>query len=236
MARVSFESLPEYAVVGGTISGVLVVETDKPIDANRVTVTIRGSEVAQVRERRPQAAFNAGHQPTSQEIVQTLPFLEQNVLPASMGQVGPGTIRLPFSFTLPSDGPPSLSTSALPATRGRVFQRPDGCYVEYELEGRIDVPWWLDPIDRELIQVFGTRRVLGTVAPVRLAADGNQPAVLVDVDSPTLYPGQPLAGAFQISNPSGKHLRSITLGVQRCVHYSARNVPAESVAPERSVP
>ncbi|MCI4355506.1 MAG: hypothetical protein L3K06_09130 [Thermoplasmata archaeon] len=231
MARVSFESLPAYAVVGGVLAGTLVVETDKPLDAHSVTVALRGSECAQVRVRVP----TGQNRNATQELAQSVQFLEQTVLPATLGQVGPGTVRLPFSFTIPSDAPPSLSTTPLASTRGRLFHRPDGCFVEYELEGRVEVPWWISPMDRELLPVFSTRPVLGSVPAVRVPADGARPSVSVDADSPAVYPGQPVTGSFQISNPALKHLRSVTFGIQRLVQYSAQQASGEAIGPAFSV-
>ncbi len=226
MPRVSFESLPAYGFVGGTVAGVMVVETEKPIDANRVSVSLHGAEISQTTVSR-------GKQ--SEVITDRRPFLELNFVPATLGTVGPGPVRLPFSFTIPPASPPSIATHAVSPTRGRIFRRPNGLYVEYELEGRIDVPWWVDPIDREVVPIYSTRRVLGAVLPVRLLQDGRRPSITVDADAPVVVPGQTLSGSFVISNPSGQHLRSLEVAVQRSIQFSTRGIAGHSAGPSFSV-
>ncbi|HEY6237718.1 MAG TPA: hypothetical protein VIZ68_00835 [Thermoplasmata archaeon] len=226
MPRVSFESLPAYGFVGGTIAGVMAVETDRPTDANRVSVSLHGAEISQTTVSR-------GKQ--TEVITDRRPFLELNFVPVTLGTVGPGSVQLPFSFTIPADSPPSIATHAVSPTRGRVFSRSNGLYVEYELEGRIDVPWWVDPIDREVVPIYSTRRVLGAVLPVRSLADGRRPSITVDADTATVIPGQLLSGSFVISNPAGQHLRSLEVGVQRSIQYSTRGIAGRSFGPSFSV-
>ena len=226
MPKVSFESLPPYVLAGGTVTGVLVVETDRPIDGNRVSVGLHADEIAQVTV----------HQGKSSQVVRdSRRFLELSALPSTLGQLAPGTARFPFSFSIPADATPSIATRPLASSRGRLFSRPDGCYVEYELEARIDLPWWVDPVDREVVPVYSTRRILGSFPLVQTPGDGGRPSLLLTADTPAAVPGTPVTGSFQIQNPSARHLRSLTIGLQRFIQYAARAVPGHAFGPHFAV-
>ncbi|MCI4340256.1 MAG: hypothetical protein L3K06_01615 [Thermoplasmata archaeon] len=226
MAKISFESLPAYGFVGGTLTGTMRVELDRAIDANRVTMALHGDEIAQI-------AVHEGK--NSRVVKETRRFLELSVLPSTLGQLGPGEARFPFSFTVPPEAIPSFASRPLPSTRGRLFIRPDGCYVEYELEGRIDVPWWMDPVDREVVPVYSTRRILGAFPQIEVPPDGRRPSLSVTADAPTVVPGQSVVGSYRIQNPGGEHLRSVTIGVQRFAAYAAYGTPGHSFGPHYAV-
>jgi hypothetical protein len=231
MAKVAFPSLPDYAVLGDPLRGILSVETEKPIDTTRVSLKLTAQEITQVTIHQ-----GSGKNSTTRVIVQRAPLFEQLVnLPFPGSTLMGGAMTAPFSIDLPLQGTPSLSTHAMPRTRGRLESRPDGCYVEYELEARIDVPWWLDPIDREVIPVYSPRRVLGAIDPVREPGDGNRPGFLLDVDQPMVVPGTPVTGSFQVTNPGGKHLRALNLALQRYIGWTAQGHGGQSYGPAASV-
>lgn len=229
MAKVFFGSLPDYALLGGKLAGVLSVETDKPLEMGWVSLKLTANEITQVTVQQPQPRGGS----SSEVIIQTVPILEHLVDLAFPGStlIG-GSMSAPFSLDLPMTAAPSFATSAMPRTRGRMFSRRDGCYVEYALEARIDVPWWLDPVDREMIPVFSPRRVLGAIDPVRIPGDGARPTIMIDIDQPAILPGTPVTGSWQVMNPSGKHLRSMTVGLQRYSAWTVRGRPGQTHGPE----
>jgi hypothetical protein len=211
----------------------MLVETEKPLNRNAVSLTLQGSEITQVTINRPTGGGPHGGGTQTEVVTQTAVFLNQSVpLTVNTPMIGPGLVRLPFSTTIPAEATPSLGTAELARSRGRVFGRPNGCFVEYQLEGRIDVPWWLDPIDREVVPMFSPRRVLGAVPGIRSPSGGARPSLSLDVDQSAILPGQPLTGSFEILNPEGKHLRSLTLGLQRYIEYTAKGHPGSSFGPQ----
>ncbi len=163
-----------------------------------------------------------------QVVQQTYPFLELissfrgAVTFQDADHIAPGTYRLPFRFDLPANMEPSLATSDIPAVRGRFFSRPDGMYVEYELEARVRVPWWIDPVDRVIVPVFSTRRVLGIVPPLPSLAAEDHPAFRVDFDPVQVLPGATVTGSYVVQNPKGKHLEKLTILCFRHVEYSVQ--------------
>jgi hypothetical protein len=231
MARVSFESLPEYAVLGGPIGGILKVETEKPIDTARVSLKLTAQEITQLTVQQ-----GHGKNSSAQVLVQRAPLMEQLVsLPFPGSTLMGGEMSAPFSIDLPLQGTPSIATHEMPRERGRFGARKDGCYVEYELEARIDVPWWLDPIDRVVVPVYSPRRVLGAIDPVRELASGDRPGLMIDVDQPSVVPGTPITGSFEITNPGGKHVRGLNLALQRYIGWTAQGRPGQAFGPQAIV-
>lgn len=231
MARVWFEGLPDYGVLGGSIQATLGLEADGDVRAKDFLLYLHGSEVSQI---------TVGGGRSRHTVVQKAPFLE---LVSSFhdalhfqdaDHIGPGTYRFPFRFDIPATAQPSLATSEMPRTRGRLTSRPDGAYVEYELEARLEVPWWVDPIDREVVPVFSPRRVLGALPPFSSAEDAERPVVQVRVDQPMVLPGSTLTGSFSVENPHAKELPGLTLTLLRHVEHHAESASATLETPQFS--
>ena len=232
MAKLGFDGLPPYSYLGGPIDGSLVLETDKPMRARDLTLTLRGYELGQV-------TVQAGR--SSQTLVETAPLLEtgytfRGQIPfEDPDHIAPGSYRLPFHFDIPVSGTPSLATHELPAVRGRFGGRPDGMYVEYELEARVEVPWWVDPIDRYVVPVYSPRRVLGVCPPLVSASDPDRPQIVVTPDPGALLPGNAWSGAYQVTNPRAKELKSLLLSLSRLVRYTVRGNTRSGSGPVVSV-
>lgn len=219
MARISLEGLPAYSWPGGSIQGTYVLETDKPLRAADIDLALHGREFSQMTVQEGKSR---------RVIQQNYPFLEltssfrEGVTFQDEEHIAPGTYRLPFRFDLPAEAEPSLATADVPAVRGRFFSRPDGMYVEYELEARVRVPWWVDPVDRVTIPVFSARRVLGTIPSLPSETSDEHPSFRVDVDPGQILPGGTVNGSYLIENPRGKHLEKLTVRCHRHVEYTVQ--------------
>lgn len=229
MARVWFEGLPDYAALGGTLEGVLGLEVDGPVRATDLLLYLHGSEVSQI---------TVGAGKSRHTLLQKASFLElvssfHDAIPfQNVDHIGAGTYRFPFRFAIPPSAEPSLATVEMPRTRGRLTGRPDGMFVEYELEARLTVPWWLDPIDREVVPVFSPRRVLGAVAPFESGSDPERPVFRVQVDQPMILPGSVVTGRYAIENPRQKELPTLSLTLLRHVEHVASGTKMTRETPE----
>jgi hypothetical protein len=229
MAQVSFEGLPDYSIPGGTISGTLVLECEGTVRATDLLLYLHGAETSQitVQEGKSRVA-----------IVQRAPFLElvssfHEALPfQNSDHVDAGTYRLPFQFVLPPTAQPSLATVELGRTRGRFDRHQDGMFVEYELEARLTVPWWIDPFDREVVPVYSPRRVLGALPPFSTEADPDRPNVQVRVDQSVILPGTVITGSYSIDNPRLKDLPQLKISFLRHVEYHAQSHSFVSESPQ----
>ena len=222
MARLAFVELPPFALMGTTIQGVLELDLDKPVSTRDITLVLTGREHAQVTV---QAGKN------SQTIVDERPFLEQGVslrdrVPfADPEHALPGSYRIPFTFQLPPVSPPTLETTALTATRGRLEGFPDGMYVEYELTARLAIPWWIDPIQKVFVAVYPPVRFLGAFTGGASPTAPDHVGVAVTPKDPAaawIVPGRPFGVRYRISNPGGRQLKDLTLQLVRLVTYRCR--------------
>lgn len=216
MARVSFEGLPEYSSLGSSIQGTLVLEAEGDVRATDLVLYLHGTETSQITR---------GGGKSRRVYQQKVPFLElvssfHDALPfKDADHVGPGTYRFPFRFDIPATAEPSLATAERPRTRGRFESQPDGMFVEYELEAKLSVPWWLDPMDREVVPVYSPRRVLGAIPPFQSEADPDRPSFRTHVDTPMILPGTVLTGGYTIENPRLKELPRLSLTLLRHVEH-----------------
>jgi arrestin (S-antigen)-like protein len=227
--QLSFEGLPDYSWPGGSIAGTLVLATDTPMRATDLELHLRGREISQITV---QAGKNR------EALVDTYPFLDlvssfKEAIPfTDADHIAAGTYRLPFQFDVPANGEPSLATTDRPAVRGRFDSRPDGMYVEYELEARVDVPWWVDPVDRVVVPVFSARRVLGSLPAIDSPVLEDHPSFHLQFDAPMILPGTDVTGSYVVNNPRAKELPGFVLRLYRHVEHQAKGRTAVRDGPE----
>jgi hypothetical protein len=107
-------------------------------------------------------------------------------------------------------------------------------FVEYELEARLTVPWWIDPFDREVVPVFSPRRVLGSLPPFSAQAGPDHPNVQISVDQGVLLPGTMVTGHYSIDNPHLKELPQLSISLLRHVEFHAQSHSHISEGPQFS--
>lgn len=211
---------------------MIVLETDNPMRATDLSLALHGREVAQI-------TVQAGK---SREVLkEQYPFAEllssfkDGIAFSDSDHIAAGSYRFPFRFDLQGDYEPSIATSELAPVRGRFDNRPDGLWVEYELEARIEVPWWIDPIDRVVIPVYSTRRVLGAIPRMASPTSDEHPSFQLQFDAPMILPGTEVTGTYSVQNPRGKDLSELTLRVYRHIEYNARGRSAVRDGPESMI-
>jgi len=231
MARISFEGLPKHAWLGGAIEGTLVLETDRPLRASDFDLRLRGREFSQ--ETTEMGRYSQTVQEES-PILDVVTSFRESVPFADPEHIAPGTYRLPFRFALPATAEPSVATDDADAVRGRFFHYPDGLFVEYELEARVRVPWWVDPVDRVAVPVLAPRRELGAIPPLASAASDTHPSFRIDFDPGNVLPGNPLSGSYVVKNPKGKHLEDLAIQFFRRVEYRIQDLSRTREGPTYS--
>jgi len=228
VARVWFEGLPDYASLGGSIQASLGLEADGVVRATDLLLYLHGTETSQI---------TVGAGKSRHVVVQKVPFLElvssfhESLQFKDTDHIDPGTYRFPFRFDIPATAEPSLVTTERPRTRTRLTSQEDGMYVEYELEARMTVPWWIDPIDREVVPVYSPRRVLGALPPFSSGSDPERPTIQIRVDQPMILPGTVLTGNYSIDNPRLKELPELALTLFRHAQYTANDYSATREVP-----
>jgi len=105
-------------------------------------------------------------------------------------------------------------------------------YVEYELEARVQVPWWISPVDRVMVPVFSARRVLGTIPALPSPVEEDHPSFRIDFDPGPVLPGSGFGGSYSVTNPRQKRLGGLTLLLYRHVEYTAEGRSQHRELPE----
>lgn len=210
----------------------MVVETDEAMRATDLSLSLHGREVSQITVRAGKSREVLKDQYPFAELLSSF---KERVTFTDPDHIAPGTYRFPFRFEVPVSYEPTLATSGLPAVRGRFESRPDGLWVEYELEARIEVPWWIDPIDRVVIPVYSSRRVLGAIPIMASPTSDEHPSFRLDFAPPMILPGTEVTGNYAVQNPRGKELQELVLRIYRHIEYTARGRSAVRDGPESTV-
>lgn len=233
MARIAFENLTPYSAPGGTIAGRVVLEVDKPARAKELVVRLFGRELTQATVREGKSNVTV-----KQESI----FLEQEFDVRSAVQfqdpdhVTPGTYRADFQFALPPETPPSLRTNGRSPGEGTLGGQPNGAYVTYTVESRLEVPLWPDLVSRTDVPVYSSRRLLGTLPDLSSPERPGHPAVsITSSGSPPIVPGSAFQANYQIENPGAKSLRRLDFFLSRVVEYQVRGVAGVVRGPVYSV-
>lgn len=233
MAKIEFEGLPAYAWPGGTITGTVVLEIDRPARGRDLTIHLRAREYSQttVGAGKSRRVVEDQHVFLDQtyDISKAVQFLDPEHL-------APGVYRAPFLFVVPPDAPPSLHTSAYAGGAGWHAGHQDGMYVEYSLEARLDVPWWLDAVVHTFVPVYSARRVIGTLPPMQSSSPPGHASVSVapSTTDPVL-PGSAMSVAYRVENPAGKDIKSLRFSLTRVVEYRVQSVSRVAKGPVFSV-
>jgi len=166
MANRIWVELPQPSYfTGDVVSGAVVLETDKPVDARGLFLDILGRESTVIT--RHQGKQSVTYRSHADLIGWRIPLHGPGVAP-------PGVQRFPFQFQIPVNG--------LPSYRGT------HATVEYGVTARLDVPWWPDAVAQVPISVFFARPSVRTFSdPVRFRSGGGGPEIYVELDGSKFF-------------------------------------------------
>ena len=234
MVELSFDGLPSYTYLGGEVAGTLLLAVERPTRGTDLTLTLRGREFAQIHVQQGKNSI---------AVQQSVPLVElaydfrDKLQFVDSGHLAPGEYRLPFEFTIPPTALPTLHTTpGPPAWSGTLGAHPDGMFVEYELEARLNVPLWLDRKVQAVLPVYSPRRVLGVVPKMTSQPNPGSPALdITPIGVGPLLPGTPFRAIYQVRNPSGKEIRRLTFTLKRHVEFRVQGRARSSDGPAFAV-
>ena len=166
MANRIWVELPQPSYfTGDVVSGNVVLETDKGVDARGLFLDILGRESTVItRQQGKQSVTYRSH---ADLLGWRMPLHGPGVAP-------PGVQRFPFQFQIPVYG--------LPSYKGTHAK------VEYGVTARLDVPWWPDAVAVQPISVFFARPSVRTYSdPVRFRSGGGGPEIYVELDGSRFF-------------------------------------------------
>ena len=118
MRFVNIKFTEREALPGGTISGVVVIDTDKAFDCNRVVLKIKGKE---------RTELGSGDSRVTDEAS----LVNRKITLCEAQEVPCGRSEFPFKFTLEEGLPPTYSGYC--------------GWIEYNVEAVVEMDWTLDP-------------------------------------------------------------------------------------------
>src|SRR3989442_9150706 len=170
---------PSY-YTGDVVSGNVVLQTEKEVDARGLYLDVLGREATEIT--RQQGKTSVTYRSHADLIGWRMPLHVPGIVPA-------GVQRFPFQFQIPVYGLPSYE-----GTHAK---------VAYGVTARLDVPWWPDAVWRQPIFVFFARESVRTFSkPVRFWSGGPGPQagpqVYVEMDGDRFFARELMGGRITI--------------------------------------
>ena len=213
MKEIAIELSREAFIPGELIEGAVSLLIDKPVSARAVKLEILGYEKTRIQK---------GSGDDSHIYKETNYILRQNIIlhgPMydNRMELAPGNYVFEFEFIMPE--------SALPSYKGSNVK------IEYELEARVDVPWWFDIVDKRQIYVFRSRDPLRFLRnPVTFQSENyyhqysNKPAFFAQITKGGFIAGEVIEGTVAMKNTYSSKIRKIYVNLRGVEFAKASSV------------
>lgn len=198
MKDISIELVKEAYLPGEIIKGTVILDLEKPVKARAVKLRIIGLEETSVEvgSGDDSHTYHEKNYILKNDIILHSPMYDDDL------ELDPGYFAFEFEFRMPED--------ALPSYRGTNVS------VTYNLEARVDVPWWLDIVKKRPIYVFRNREVLRLLtAPVKFTSDNymngvsKKPCFGVELAKTGFLAGETVEGTVFLYNMAASKVRKI---------------------------
>ncbi|MFW9848893.1 MAG: hypothetical protein ACFFF4_07115 [Candidatus Thorarchaeota archaeon] len=188
---------------GDTISGTAEIVCDKEFSYNEMYVELKGREHTWVTRHVGKHSYTY-----TEEYFHVNEKFE--LMPS--GSIQSGEIRVPFSFTLPEDVPTSYK-----GTRG---------FIEYTLEGKIEVSWARDPKHKIGLMISGTSTPISPSTETKSELEDGVPQIDAVVENNEIYPGDILKVRYRIERQD--KMRGVRIDVETTENVTADGYGAET--------
>jgi hypothetical protein len=217
MKKIVIELSREAFIPGELIEGTVKLSIDKQVSARAVKLVILGHERTHIKR---------GSGDDSRVYRETNYILRQNIvlhgpLYDNELELAPGNYVFEFEFMMPE--------SALPSYNGSNVD------IEYDLEARVDVPWWFDIVDKRRIYVFRSRNPLKFLKdPVTFQSDNyyhqysDKPAFWAQITKSGFLAGEVIEGTVALKNTYSSKIRKIYVSL-RGVEFARASGYTESI-------
>jgi hypothetical protein len=205
MNNISIQSVKSAYITGEIIKGIVRLKLDKTVKARAVKLEIFGLEETRIYRR--------GMYSDTRSIKISYTYHDKNYFLKSYIilhcpqydndlELGPGNYAFRFEYKIPEN--------ALPSYMGR------NASVSYKLVARVDVPWWLDVVEKRSIFVFRNREDLKSLTvPVKFTSDNfmdgisKKPCFGVELSKAGFLVGETIEGKVFLYNIADSKLRKI---------------------------
>jgi sporulation-control protein spo0M len=174
---------------GETVTGTAEVICDKDFKFNEMYVTFQAKERTWVTKQ----VGKHTHTYTEDYF-----YVDDKFEIMSPGMMQAGDIRVPFTFEIPSDAPTSYN-----GTQG---------FIEYTLEGKIEVTWSRDPVDKINLIIIGPSETLTPSSVTGSEIDDGVPQLDAELENNEIYPGDTLHVKYRVERQ--ERMRGIRIDVE----------------------
>jgi len=188
---------------GDTITGTAEIVCDKEFSFNEMYVELKGREHTWVTRHIGKQSYTY-----TEEYFHVNEKFE--LMPS--GNIQSGEIRVPFSFTLPEDVPTSYK-----GTRG---------FIEYTLEGKIEVSWARDPKHKIGLMISGSSSPISPSTETKSELEDGVPQIDAVLENNEIYPGDILRVRYRIERQD--KMRGVRIDVETTENVTADGYGAET--------
>lgn len=191
--------LPKAAYLPGEIvEGIVRLSIDKPVKARAVKLEIVGLEEThiEVRSGKHSHTYREYNHILKNDIILHGPLYDENL------ELQPGNYAFTFEFNIPE--------TALPSYEGT------NASVTYKLKAKVDVPFWLDIVDRKKIFVFRNRDALKLLLqPAQFQSENffipnhDKPGFSVELLKVGYLAGEVIKGSITLRNMGASKMRKV---------------------------
>jgi len=180
------------------IQGAVKLWIDKTVSARAVKLEILGTEKTHIERRSNDDShvYREINYILRDRIILHSPQYDDDM------QIEPGNYVFEFDFMMPESAPPSYRGSQVD--------------IVYELNARVDVPWWFDIVRRKPLYVFRSREPLDYLQePVQFQSSNyydtnpRKPGFMAEISKTGFLTGEVIEGSIALKNMHASNIRKI---------------------------
>ena len=206
MKQIRVELKKDVFLPGEKVEGRVFLSTDEPVKTRAIKVKIVGKEMTKIGSGK-------------RRVSQTIHILEDEIIllkdvSDDKFELQPGSHGYDFNFRIPEKVPPSYKGWNVS--------------IEYAVEARIDVPYWLDITDRKLLYVLNSSKSLDSLKKQVHFCSANfsdysldKPSFSAELSMSGFVTGQIIEGTVTLRNPSKSKLRKVDIALSAIENASA---------------
>lgn len=211
-------ALPKWAYLPGeVVEGTVNLSIDKPVKARSIKLQIVGLEETRIEvgSGEHRHTYCENNYILKNDIILQSPQYDENL------ELQPGDYVFKFEIKMPEN--------ALPSYNGKHVS------VTYTLKARVDVPWWLDIVDKKPIFVFRNRQLLGLLTqPAHFQSENypqpydKKPSFYAELTKRGYVADEVINGLVTLKNMAASKIRKIDVKLLGIEFATARGYQRET--------
>jgi hypothetical protein len=210
MKQMAVELERQFFLPGEVVKGQVHLTIDKPVKARKIWLDVEGLEETSITDGagKSSSTYYERNSMIENKILLHRPEGEEHT------ELEPGKYTFKFEFTIPK--------KALPSYRGR------NAKITYSLNARVDVPKWLDIVEKKDFHVVRNRDDIRSYErPSHFQSDNylnledDKPGFFVELPRIAFIAGKSIEGTITLCNKKACEVRKIELRLIGIEHAEA---------------